>query len=36
MPPFGDFRQVPHGMWLRNNLVLLQVRRRALLEHVHV
>ena len=28
LAPFDVFRQVPHGMWLRDNLVLLQVRGR--------
>ena len=27
LPPFGDFAQVPEGLWLRDDLVLLQVRR---------
>ncbi|KAL4443454.1 hypothetical protein ABPG75_011191 [Micractinium tetrahymenae] len=26
LPPFDSFRQVPHGMWLRDDLVLLQDR----------
>ncbi len=26
LPPFDSFRQVPHGMWLRDDLVLLQAR----------
>ncbi|KAI7840420.1 hypothetical protein COHA_005851 [Chlorella ohadii] len=24
LPPFDSFKQVPHGLWLRDNLVLLQ------------
>lgn len=26
LPPFDSFRQVPQGMWLRDDLVLLQAR----------
>lgn len=26
LPPFDSYVQVPHGMWLRDDLVLLQVR----------
>lgn len=26
LPLFDSFRQVPHGMWLRDDLVLLQAR----------